>query len=240
MADYHKEVLGKHCRVCAKPLGKFKVSYRCVDWSGALEKAFGLADTKDDPDVHPSFFCHGCYNVLARSRKAGEENRVYTHTVKLFAWSAHTESGCTPCEHFKKVSSGGRPIKLKIGRPSTTSTRSAITHLYTIAPPSLLCPSDLATAAHPQTSSVTTSALVCRLCSSVVDRPIQLTTCNSLVCMSCLSESLNESGFLCPCCSEDHLKDFSTMVQPSSVVLKVLGDLQVPCSKCKREIAAGT
>ena len=164
MADYHKEVLDKHCRVCAKPLSRFKVSYRCADWSAALEKAFGLAVNTDNPDVHPSSFCHGCYNVLTRSRKAEEENRVYTPTVKLFSWRAHTEDGCTPCDHFKKVSCGGRPRKLKIGRPSTTSTHSAITHLYTIAPPSLLHPSDQAVAAYSHTSSLTTSDLVCQLC----------------------------------------------------------------------------
>ena len=82
MADYHKEVLDKNCRVCAKPLGRFKVSYRRADWSEALEKAFGLAVTTDNPDVHP-FSCHSCYNVLTPSRKAEEENRVYTQTVFL-------------------------------------------------------------------------------------------------------------------------------------------------------------
>ena len=31
MADYYMEVLAKHCRICAKPLARFKVSYRCGD-----------------------------------------------------------------------------------------------------------------------------------------------------------------------------------------------------------------
>ena len=31
VADYHMEVLAKHCRICAKPLARFKVSYRWGD-----------------------------------------------------------------------------------------------------------------------------------------------------------------------------------------------------------------
>ena len=71
------EVLTKHCRVCAKPLARFKVSYRCADRSEALGRTFELSVKKDNPDVQPSSFCHSCYNVLVRSQKA-KENRVYT------------------------------------------------------------------------------------------------------------------------------------------------------------------
>ena len=234
------EALSKYCRVCAKPLARFKVSYRCADRSDALERTFGVAIKEDNPDVQPPSFCHSCYNVLVRSQKAKEENRVYTPTVQLFAWSAHTEDSCTVCDYFRKASCGGRPRKQKIGRPSTTSTHSAITHLYTIAPPSLFNTADLhSLAIHSRTSSVSSDDLMCHLCSSVVDRPIQLTTCNRLVCMRCLCTSLRENGFLCPCCSSDHLHDLNTMVQPSPVVMKVLGDLQVTCNKCRQQIPAG-
>ena len=240
MDDYHMEVLTKHCRVCAKPLARFKVSYRCADRSEALGKTFGLSVKEDNPDVQPPSFCHRCYNVLVRSQKAKEEDRVYTPTVQLFAWSAHTEHSCSVCDHFKRASSGGGPRKHKIGRPSTTSTHSAITHLYAIAPPSLFNPANLnSLAIHTCTSSVSTDDLMCHLCSAIVDRPIQLATCNRLVCMECLCTSLREKGFCCPCCGSDHLHDFNTMVQPSPVVMKVLGDLQVTCKKCRQQIAAG-
>ena len=84
------EVLTKHCRVCAKPLARFKVSYRCADRSEVLGRTFGLSVKEDNPDVQPPLFCHSCYNVLVRSQKAKEESRVYTPTVQLFAWSART------------------------------------------------------------------------------------------------------------------------------------------------------
>ena len=57
-------------------------------------KAFGLSVKEDNPDVQPLSFHHSCYNMLVRSQKAKEENRVYTPTVQLFAWSAHTEDSC--------------------------------------------------------------------------------------------------------------------------------------------------
>ena len=109
-----------------------------------------------------------------------------------------------------------------------TSTHSAITHLYAIAPPSLFNPANLdSLAIHSCTSSVSTNNLMCHLCSAIVDWPIQLATCNRLVCMGYLCTSLREKGFCCPCCGSDHLHDFNTIVQPSPVVMKVLGDL--PC-----------
>ena len=91
----------------------------------------------------------------------------------------HTEHGCSVCEHFKRASSGGRPRKQKISHLSTISTHSAITHLYTIAPPSLLSPADLRSLAiRSRTSSVSPDDFMCHFCSSIVDWPIQLTTCN--------------------------------------------------------------
>ena len=240
MADFHQEVLRKYCRVCGKALAKFKVSYSCADRSDELEKTFGVAVSGDSADVHPVSFCHSCYNVLVRTRKAKEANRLYTPSVEVFSWSPHIVSSCTVCEHFRKAASGGRPKKQKIGRPSANSTRSVITHLHTIAPTSFFNTVDVCSlTVQSATSSVSISDLVCQLCSSIVDRPIQLTTCNRLVCLNCLCSSLSENGFSCPCCRDDHLRDHNTMVCPSPVVMKIIGDLLVPCDKCNKQVVTG-
>lgn len=76
-------MLTKHCRICAKPLVRFKASYNCVDRRGELGETFGVVVSEDNPDVHPTSFCHGCYNVLVRSRKAREANRVYNPLLQL-------------------------------------------------------------------------------------------------------------------------------------------------------------
>ena len=119
MADCHMDqrcYQNTCCRVCAKPLARFKVSYKCASRCDALERTFGVAVKEDNPDTQPLSFCHSCFNVLVRSQKAKEENRMYTPTVQLFAWSAHTEHSCAVYDYFKKASSGGCPRKQKIGR----------------------------------------------------------------------------------------------------------------------------
>ena len=90
------EVLTKHCRVCAKPLARFKVSYRCADRSEALGKSFGLSVKEDNPDVQPPSFCHSCYNVLVRSQKAKEENEC-TLPLCSSLLGVHTQSIVVVC-----------------------------------------------------------------------------------------------------------------------------------------------
>ena len=225
MAEFHQEILGKHCRICGKALARFKVRYSCDHRRDELEGTFGVPVSGDSADVHPVSFCHSCYNVLARARKAKGDNRVYTPSVELFSWSPHV-ANCAVCDHFQKAASGGRPRKKKIGRPSASSTRSVITHLHTIAPAPFFNTVDVRSLTVQSTSSsVPISDLVCPMCSLIVDRPIQLTTCNKLVCLDCLCSSLSEGGFGCPCCRDDHLEDQNTMVCPSPVVMKIIGDL---------------
>ena len=239
MADYHKEVLRKHCKICAKALAKFKVSYSCADRTDELEKTFRVVISRDSPEVHSVSFCHSCYNVLVRSRKAREANRLYTPSVELFAWSSHNSS-CTVCDHFQKAASGGRPRKQMIGHPSACSTCSTIMHLHTLAPTSLFSKVDVhSLTLQSTTSSVSIDDLVCPMCSSIVGRPIQLTICNRLICLNCLCSSLSRNGFSCPCCGSDHLKDHNTMVCPSPVVMKIIGDLLVSCEKCHKQVVVG-
>ena len=71
MADYHMELLTKHRRICAKPLARFKMEYKCADRSDALERIFGVAIRDDNADMQPPSFCHSCYNVLVHSHCSG-------------------------------------------------------------------------------------------------------------------------------------------------------------------------
>ena len=129
------------------------------------------------------------------------------------------------------------------GRPATISTRSAIDYIHSIAPPSFFRTNDTPGREVTQlnSNSVITAELVCKLCTRILDQPIQLTECNNLACMSCLCKVLEESGdLLCPCCNGEHLRDFSTLVHPISVVMTVLGNHKVSCSLCKSSIASGS
>ena len=68
--------------------------------------------------LKPPNFCH--YNIVQRVFKANKENRSYKHTVGIVEWSPHTEN-CNVCVQFNKIKKGGRPKKLKLGRPPSRS-----------------------------------------------------------------------------------------------------------------------
>ena len=72
-------------------------------------------------------------------------------------------------------------------------------------------------------------------CVKAARSPVQLTPCNNLVCMSCLCKHLKESGS----CNNDHLAEFTTITQPSSIVTTVLGRQKVTCSLCNNSTALG-
>lgn len=153
----------------------------------------------------------------------------------MFKWIEHSPDNCSICNYFERASTGGRPKKTKQpGRPATISTRSAIDHITTIAPPSFFPLQDDLRAAIESPDE----DLLCQLCSKVLDRPVHLTICNKLVCMTCLCDRL-DANLICPCCEVSHIQEFSTMVPPSSIVMTVLGNCVVTCSLCKNRVASG-
>ena len=236
MAELHQMELLKFCRVCGKRLSRNRVSFRCQNHADKLATTFGLQISDDSTAVHPPLMCHPCYSVLQRSKKAADSGRQFHHSVDLFDWTPHSPSQCVVCEHFERVSSGGRPKKTpSTGRPSALSVRAAIDHIRAVAPPSFFSSHSVL-----RNDDSPCPDLLCGLCSKLLVQPVQLTTCNSLVCMACLSQRLEESHELvCPCCSSDHVREFSTIISPSPVVLTILGNQTFTCTLCKNKITAG-
>ena len=127
----------RFCRVCVKRLSRSRVSFRCEQYEDILATTFDVKISDDSSAIHPHLMCHPCYSVLQRSKKAAQSGRQFHHSVDVFKWTAHSPSLCVVCEHFEKVSSGGRPSKTpSSGRPSACSIRAAINHIRSIAPPS--------------------------------------------------------------------------------------------------------
>ena len=197
----------------------------CEPQSEILAEVFGVLLCKDDPKIHPSLLCHSCYCTVMKAKAAIEDGGQYTPSVKVFTWEAHSTDHCRTCDHFESAYSGGRRKKRKHpGRPASISARTAISHIRSIAPSSFNTPDVSMDDSH-------STNLLCRLCSKLLDRPVLLTSCNGLVCMNCLFEHLEKSkSFICPCCSSDHIQDFTTIIEPSSVVISVLGSVKVTCS----------
>ena len=211
MDEFHLKELEKHCRVCARKLARFCVKYECAKFSKDLIHTFDLTTTTDEPAVHPHQLCHGCYNVLMRARNARDTGKPYKPSVSPFNWHSHVSEGdCGVCKHFQTTASGGRPTKCKVGRPQSISVKSAITYLHSVAPPSFFSNSISRQLIH--SPAAEDDEFQCDLCSHVVDRPIHLTTCNRLVCMSCLCRALEDAKQCqCPFCKGSHVQDYATM-----------------------------
>ena len=140
-AAYHAAGLQKLCRVCGESLARaFRVHYKCAETQHTenLMQIFGINVSNDDLSVHPEYFCHKCRNVICVANKRAKEGRDYTpRVVKFDGWTEHTDVNCSICQHISVVQRRGAR-KTKVGSPAAVSCQSAIRHIQSIAPPSLI------------------------------------------------------------------------------------------------------
>ena len=198
MSEEHIAVLSKHCRVCGS---RFKAKksrqdhrYSCSDKRVDLLEVFGIDINEDKDEIHPQSYCHPCSNIIYHT-KAAKDKTEYNPRKVIETWSAHTDN-CLVCSSDSIHSVGGRPSKrvYKPGRPAKGSFQSAITHIQAIAPLSF-CQKETVVAPH--------DFFKCPLCLEILDRPIELKVCDTLVCANCLCTRLQvqvSQSTSCPCC----------------------------------------
>ncbi len=125
-----------------------------------------------------------------------QHNIIYlTHTrrpvmVNCTTHGLVTQKMIAPCVRAHSV--GGRPKKqYKPGRPVSHPAHQArrTRHSTTVA-----------------------RLFYCPICKKIVDKPIELKTCGSLVCA--LQESQTTS---CPCCQSEYIDDLEAMQPPSEI-----------------------
>ena len=223
--------------MCGNNLGR--VSYEFSKYTGPAKEVFKI-DTVECEIPLPKRMCHRCYNVIVRTQKARQEGRYYEHCVEVFTWGRHESEGeCRICVHVSDHFKGGRPKKAQVGRSVSTSRELIIRQLYSVAHPSIL-PDDESrpVITTPPRSSLAIADLSCTLCKNILDRPIFLTTCGSLVCVQCCCSALREE-MVCPSCGGDHIRDLQTVVPPSTVVTKALAGLEVLCNECGCKVRMG-
>ena len=226
--DQHQTALKTLCRVCGQLLCKGKstsrTGYLCKDSSTSLQTIFSIDIREDILSVHPDRYCHSCRNIIYFTRQAAKEDKEYIPNMpKPVHWEAHTEPNCGVCNMPKPKR--GRPRKsTNSGIPKCIPQHMAIKHVKDIAPISR------GDSTLPTTIDVN---LTCPICMEVVDQPIELTTCSTLVCAKCLCDWLRNS-FSCPCCYSPHMTDFST-IRPATVVQRVLTALQHSSSPPQQE-----
>ena len=154
-----------------------------------------------------------------------------------FDWLEHSEMGCSVCECLGSVKRGRKQRKISSGRPPHQLI-DLVEHIKQRSPPSQQL--DLPLREDLSSDPATVKDLKCPLCHLVLDRPILLTTCNQLVCMTCcISHLYQHTDLSCPICGQKHILDTTTVVPAPTVVLKVLSDLEITCKKCNRQAPAG-
>lgn len=186
---------------------------------------------QDKKEIHPPRFCYGCYKVCTKVEKAKKEGRDYTPRLTLFEWGEHNE---TLSDKFRKA--GRKAKKTPVGRPSH-KTLDFVEHLKAKAPENASLDLEVreTLSRHPRVDG----GLKCGLCNLIFDRPLQLVTCNMLVCMKCcVGHAYKHTDFTCPCGS-GHTIDTSTVIPAPSVIITLLNGLEVTCEGCGRPKMAG-
>lgn len=232
----HSSVLERLCRVCGKAVctKSAKVKHLCSEYSDELMTVFGISTNDDDPSVHPQHFCHQCQLTIHKAKT----KRDYNHqTVPFNRWCSHVEGSCCVCEHYSRLHKAGRPKKLqRTGRPPAVSVKYCIQRVIDVAPKSQVQPG-ITTCSFQDHQILDPSQLQCRICSDILNSPIELVTCGSVVCAECFIERLQHSKQLtCPCCSTSHIEDFTTIRPASQLTQSMLSRLCVVCEKCQSHL----
>ena len=214
------------CRIGAECVGgnsRYKVSYDCHATINRAKLALiGVITADDDRGVHPQRFRYGCNNICKRTEKAGKEGKDYTPRLTRFEWGETSEVALT------KV--GPKPRKAPIGRLSYITTE-LVAHMKEVAPPSAPLARDL----REKLSCLPSmdGDLKCVLCNLMLDRPLLMTTCNTLLSMSCcVVHTYMHTDLQCPC-GGAHIMNTSSVIPAPAVVQRMLRDIAFPCEKCR-------
>jgi hypothetical protein len=188
----------------------------------------GVIVADDDREVHPLRHCYGCNNICKRKERADREGRDYTPRLTRFEWLERSESAVGRA--------GRKPKRAPIGRPSTI-VLELVAHMKQEAPPSIPLAVDLRERLSHHPSMV--GDLKCILCHLILDRPLQLTTCNTLVCMlCCVGHTFKHTDLCCPC-GGAHTINGSSIIPAPAVVQRMLREIAFPCERCQQAVPAG-
>ena len=223
--------------MCGGMLSRYRASYDCQSASNQVKlQSIGVTMAHDRKGIHPERFCHGCYSVCTKKKKATDEGRDYTPRLTMFEWEEHEGDDCTVCANFGKPSRKRK--KAPVGRPSE-ATLDLVTHIKEVASQGQTI--DLRVREEVSHHTSVSDDLKCLICHLILDRPLQLTTCNRMICMECclghIYKRLQDNS--CPC-GAAHSMDTSTLIPVPKVVATVLESLTVPCGSCMEPIRAGT
>ena len=230
--EYHRACLHKLCSVCGTIITSQRVTHKCEDHREKLWKYLKVNTEGDHMDVHPPRMCNNCYRAMTRSAEKGEH---YHSSVKIVHWDKHSDSNCNICTRYKQKSVGGRPKKRKhnLSEEGQVTSAAFLRHISSFE-------ADLVQyRAHkplevtrflPPNSPICLEDFICPLCKMVVDKPVE-TTCDHMVCHSCISKWLYANDPSCPVCLTK-FRSTSDVKAASTVAKNILASLQIRCDHC--------
>lgn len=214
--EEHKNIIKSKCRVCGRKAGTRRHDPVKVVLSGV----YSISVETESDEIFPSSVCHSCYSVLKRAADSNDSRPV----LRIPTWLPHSD----PCQLCSEGSQGGRPRKLKRGRPSDSdSTCVARKVMHTVNEIHSTTPEY---APFPLQKSLFLPSpfleyLVCKSCDCIPSSPVELSTCHHFLCMSCVKSGCNTGSITCPC--NDLTLGSDELCTPTDLALDVMGSLLV-------------
>ncbi|XP_053305568.1 V(D)J recombination-activating protein 1 [Spea bombifrons] len=218
---------------------------KATSWPDLIYKVFKI-DVKTDLDtIHPTHFCHNCWNIM-NQRFSHNSSEVYFPHNKTVEWMPHSET-CNVCKSTKswgkrkagiqtnallaKKKKTGVDIVKKAKNLHHVKTNKAFNQIKV----------------HCKKIHLDTSLLVvdypadfiksisCRVCEHILSDPVQA-SCKHLFCKSCILKYIKIMGCYCPSC---RYTCFPTdLTTPVKSYLNIFNSLVIKCTVpgCDEEI----
>ncbi|XP_004369864.1 V(D)J recombination-activating protein 1 [Trichechus manatus latirostris] len=226
-----------------------KKEKRVTSWPDLIAKVFRI-DVKSDVDsIHPTEFCHNCWNIMHRKFSCAP-SEVYFPRNATMEWHPHTPS-CDICHAVR------RGLKRKSLQPSLQLSKKLKTVADRVrqacqckrrAQTRISNKKVMKKIANCSKIHLSTSLLVvdypvhflksisCQICEHILADPVE-TSCKHVFCRICILRCLKVTGSYCPSC---RYPCFPTDLEsPVKSFLSILNSLMVKCpsKECNEEVS---
>uniref|UniRef100_A0A6J0V9G2 V(D)J recombination-activating protein 1 n=3 Tax=Amphibolurinae TaxID=145349 RepID=A0A6J0V9G2_9SAUR len=268
--ENHQTNLQKLCRICGGSFKSdpYKRSYpvhgpvdddtqallrkkekRATSWPDLLAKVFKIDVRGDIDTIHPTNFCHNCWNVIQR-KFSNSPSEVYFPRKGTMEWHPHSSS-CDVCgtsfHGIKRKKRSLNPQLSKKPRIVAGSTRKVrpVRNVKQVSNKAVMKRIASCNKIHLSTKILAVDypvdfvkSVSCQVCEHILADPVE-TTCKHLFCRACILKCIKAMGSYCPAC---RYPCFPTdLVSPVKSFLNILNNLilRCPVKDCQEEVVLG-
>lgn len=226
-----------------------KKEKRATSWPDLLAKVFKIDVRADIDTIHPTHFCHNCWNVIQR-KFSNAPCEVYFPRQGTMEWHPHSSL----CDVCGTSSRGIKRKKQALNPPVSKKLKILAGHARKltrarsskgVTGKSLLKKIANCKKIHLNTRILAVDypadfvkSISCQACEHILADPVE-TTCKHLFCRVCILKCLKVMGSYCPSC---RYPCFPTdLVSPVKSFLNILNTLVVRCpvTSCNEDILLG-